>query len=258
MRSIAHETKRNSRRIGSTADDSSSPVAEGKEGADRGCPAAGRVTFSSESMAAGPAAQRSQCPEVQAASGRQAAPEPPSTAQVGADSFAWPVSGGLRHGPLDVSSRGDGDSGRVRGDLSSRPRVAAPEAAGLELPEARTTGARAGRGRDPALAPRGMAADKKRARAVKQSLPSWTKAASCCSRSAAAPGRRAARRRSSTRGIGTIGFRPSPQSPTVHVDNGSVCSSRFALTIFAGRTWSVSCARCTDKFVGRSLSYGIA
>src|SRR5436305_4967471 len=167
MRSIAHETKRNSRRIGSTADDSSSPVAEGKEGADRGRQTAGRVTFGGESMAAGPAAQGSRRPEVQATSGRQAAVEPPSTAQVGADSFAWPLPSRFRHGPVDVSSRGDSDSGTLRSDLSFGPCVAAAATIGVELPEARATGARARRSRDPALAPRGMAADKKRARVVK-------------------------------------------------------------------------------------------
>src|SRR5258706_1915450 len=139
MRSIAHETKRNSRRIGSTADDSSSPVAEGKEGADRGRQTAGRVTFGGESMAAGPAAQGSQRPEVQATSGRQAAVEPPSAAQVDEDSFAWPVPGRLRHGPVDVSPCCDGDSGTLRGDLSFRPRVAAAATTGVELPEARAT-----------------------------------------------------------------------------------------------------------------------
>src|SRR5262245_53117819 len=116
-----------------------------KKGADRSCPATGRVTFGGESMAAGPAPQGSQCSEGQAASGRQAAVEPPSTAKVGRDSLAWPGSGGLCHGPLDVSARSAGDSAPLRGDLSHRARVATATELGLELSEAGAAGTRAGR-----------------------------------------------------------------------------------------------------------------
>src|SRR4029453_8528814 len=116
---------------------------------------AGRVALSGEPMAAGPAPQGSQGSEGQAASRRQAAVEPSSTTQAGAASFARPVSGWLCHGSLDVSARRASNSRALRRDLSPRTHLALAASVGLDLPEARAAGARAGRSRDRALATRG-------------------------------------------------------------------------------------------------------
>src|SRR5215831_18652922 len=88
-----------------------------------------------------------------AVGGRETAPGEVADSRRGAS--------GVPHRAVDAAARGRTDPPEVRRALSSRARLEGPDRLRLELPEARATRRRARRGRDRALDPRRMAADKK-------------------------------------------------------------------------------------------------
>src|SRR3990170_2695107 len=96
---------------------------------------------------------------------------------------------------VDLSPRGASDRTSVRRTVSPGSRLEAARQAGLELPTTGATSQGAERTSHSPLAQSRLAADKKRAPKSKLASPLSTKAASCFSRCAAAPGRRPAKRR---------------------------------------------------------------
>src|SRR5262245_52300582 len=112
---------------------------------------------------------------------------------------------GVPNRAVDAAARGRTDPPEVRRALSSRARLEGPDRLRLELPEARTTRRRARRGRDRALDPRRMAADKKTPRDVAPISYSSMRAGSCSSPMFGVLGRRRGKRRVSGTGTATIG-----------------------------------------------------
>src|SRR5207244_3486540 len=100
----------------------------------------------------------------QAEAQRRAAPARRAGAQ------AWAGGARVRHESLDRVARRRPDPGDVRGEVSPRPCVAAPQAARLELPAADGPRAGTGRGGDSPLEARALAGAKKNAAAQGQTI----------------------------------------------------------------------------------------
>src|SRR5713101_8991566 len=117
------------------------------------------------------------------------------------------VAGRVPHRSLDVAPSGRADPPAVWRSLSSGARVESPDRPGLELPEARAAGRRAGRtGHRPVEAER-VAPDKKTPPAGAPTSCSSMRAASCSSPLSGGPGRPAGRLRICAIGIATIASR---------------------------------------------------
>src|SRR5712692_2440567 len=140
-----------------SATDARSDVAAQRAQRSRGGAAARRPPAVGESMGAAAGG----CGACRTEAGRprwpQAEAPPGRSSEDRAQPPAWARSARLRHEFVDRVASSGADRGDVRGEVSSRPRLAPPQAARLELPAADGPRPGARRGGDPSLEARALA-----------------------------------------------------------------------------------------------------
>jgi hypothetical protein len=247
---MTHETFRDSRNAGSSSKNCSPAFCAGEIGDGSGC-GRGFQQVVCQPLEAGLAVQRCRGTLSQAASWPQpeteTPPAPPTLGRVEAGHAPL----GLCACRLDRSVSARHDPTVVRRPVPRELHWDDPTPTRLDSAEARAPSARTQRTGDRPLAPRRVAAAKKRARNGKLASFFSTKVASCCSPCDAGFGLRAGRRPWSTPGIAMTESRRWRHCLALPGPNASVCTTTCCVIMLARTTWSGSCERPTLTSVVR-------
>ena len=203
MRTVVYEKER--KRIGTGSSSASGrEAAAGEPNGPRGSEDRRSFRIVGKTLASGLAERRIEGIESQDSSWPTAVSKREAEATIGEDLAERSTKGWLPNGPMDVSPRCRSNLQDIRRRIPSGACMENSSRPPLDMPEARASSTGTQRSGHRALARARMAANKKGANRNRNPLISWTKAASCCNRSADALGRRRARRRSNTPGIAMI------------------------------------------------------